>query len=63
MDVKTLSQTCYRKDSQFSGRLAITDIVLLLLGNHAEVELPNDVRYSNTKYTVDMDTCACYSHC
>ena len=40
-----------------------TDIVLLLLSNNAEVDLPNDVRYSNTMYTVDIDTCACYSRC
>ena len=40
-----------------------TEIVLLLLRHHAEVDLPNDVRHSNTMYTVDIDTCTCYSHC
>lgn len=34
------------------------DIALLLLRNDAEVDLPNDVRYSNTVHTVDIDTCA-----
>ena len=38
------------------------DIILLLLSNHAEVNLPNDVRYSNTVYTVDIDKGVCYSH-
>ena len=38
------------------------DIVLLLLRHHAAVDLPNDVRHSNTMYTVDIDACTCYSH-
>ena len=40
-----------------------TEIVLLLLHHHAAVDLPNDVRHSNTMYTVDIDACTCYSHC
>ena len=39
------------------------DIVLLLLQHGAVVDQPNDVRHSNTMYTVDIDTCTCYSHC
>ena len=31
-----------------------TEIVLLLLHHHAAVDLPNDVRHSNTMYTVDI---------
>ena len=42
-----------------------TEMVLLLLHHHAAVDLPNDVRHSNTMYTVDIDacTCTCNSHC
>ena len=32
-----------------------TEIVLLLLRYHAVVNLPNDVRHSNTMYTIDID--------
>ena len=35
------------------------DIVLLLLRHQAAVNLPNDVRHSNTIYTVDIDACTC----
>ena len=40
-----------------------TKIVELLLRHHAAVDLPADVRHSNTMYTVDIDacTCTCYS--
>ena len=40
-----------------------TNIVQVLLRSDAEVDLPTDVRHSNTMYTVDIDTCTCYSHC
>ena len=39
-----------------------TEIVLLLLRHHAVVDLPNDVRHSNTMYTIAIDTYTCYSH-
>ena len=41
------------------------EIVRLLLRHHAAVNLPTDVRHSNTMYTVDIDacTCTCNSHC
>ena len=35
-----------------------TDIVQLLLDHHANVDLPTDVRHSNTMYTIHIDTCA-----
>ena len=34
------------------------DIVQLLLDHHANVDLPNDVRHSNTMYTIHIDTFA-----
>ena len=34
------------------------DIVQLLLDHHANVDLPSDVRHSNTMYTKHIDTCA-----
>ena len=37
-----------------------SDIVLLLLQHGAVVNLPNDVRHSNTMYTVDIDATTCY---
>ena len=39
-----------------------TEIVLLLLYHHAAVDLPTEVRHSNTMYTVDIDACTCYSY-
>ena len=36
----------------FDGR---KDIVQLLLDSHANVNLPNDVRYSNTMYIMHID--------
>ena len=33
-------------------------IVQLLLGHHANVDLPTDVRHSNTMYTIHIDTYA-----
>ena len=39
----------------------LIDIVLLLLEHHAAVDLPNDVRHSNTMYTIHIDTCGCCS--
>ena len=42
-----------------------TEIVLLLVRHHAAVDLPNDVRHSNTIYTINVDACTCTgnSHC
>ena len=34
------------------------DIVQLLLDHHANVDLPTDVRHSNTMYAIHIDTCA-----
>ena len=43
------------------------EIVLLLLCHHAAADRPNDVRHSNTMYTVDIDACVIAvviaSHC
>ena len=39
-----------------------TELVLLLLKHGAAVDLPNEVRHSNTMYTVDIDTCTVGSH-
>ena len=39
----------------------LIDIVLLLLVHHAALDLPTDVRHSNTMYTIHIDTCGCCS--
>ena len=39
----------------------LAEIVLLLLHQLAAVDLPTNVRHSNTMYKVDIDTCTC--HC
>ena len=38
----------------YRGHIAI---VLLLLEHHAAVDLPTDVRHSNTMYTIHIDKC------
>ena len=42
-----------------------SDIVVVLLQHGAVVNLPNDVRHSNTMHTVDIGACTYYysSHC
>ena len=45
--------------ASFEGHI---EIVLLLLHHHAAVDLPNDVRHSNTMYTIDIDACTYHSH-
>ena len=48
-----------QKGASFLGKACYdghTNIVLLLLGNHAEVDLPTDVRYSDTVCTHTVDS-------
>ena len=42
----------------FAAQDGRKDIVQLLLDHHANVDLPTDVRHSNTMYTIHIDTCA-----